>query len=339
MLALGDNQYQTGTFNEYFSYYDRWWGKVRTITEPVPGDHEYNGNPNSHAHGYFAYWGASAEGHDGFGYRSFDLPHNCTPGTDVCWHIVALNSELCLLPGGCGPAEKGTTLGAGNEMYRWLKHDLATHPNDAYGCTLGFWHHPLFSFSQGSGATPEVEPLWALLYASGADVVLNSNSHNYQRWEPQDPAGQPDPPRGIREFVIGTGGVKKTRSPQTCGRPVSLPPRTPRSASSRSNCRQRDSPGSGCRLSSAGVQRHPNGTGGVSLMSGDGRVGTEIAGHRVASVIGRGGMSVVYLAEHLRLRRRVALKILGPSSPKMRRSGNGSSANRASPPVSTIPTS
>ena len=47
-------------------------------------------------------------------------------------------------------------------------------------------------------------------------------------------------------------------------------------------------------------------------MSADSRVGTEIAGHRVASVIGRGGMSVVYLAEHLRLRRRVALKILGP---------------------------
>ena len=134
VLALGDNQYQTGTFNEYFSYYDQWWGKVRTITEPVPGDHEYNGNPNSHAHGYFAYWGAPAEGHEGFGYRSFDLPHGCTPGTDVCWHIVALNSELCLLPGGCGPAQKGTTPGAGNEMYRWLKHDLAdtrTTPTDA----------------------------------------------------------------------------------------------------------------------------------------------------------------------------------------------------------------
>jgi serine/threonine protein kinase len=47
-------------------------------------------------------------------------------------------------------------------------------------------------------------------------------------------------------------------------------------------------------------------------MPGDSRVGTEIAGHRVAAVIGRGGMSVVYLAEHLRLGRRVALKILGP---------------------------
>jgi hypothetical protein len=94
-------------------------------------------------------------------------------------------------------------------MYRWLKHDLAKHPNSTYGCTLAFWHHPLFSFSTGNVATLEVKPLWDLLYAAGADVVLNAHSHNYQRWEPQDPAGRLDPAHGMREFVVGTGGVKK----------------------------------------------------------------------------------------------------------------------------------
>jgi len=47
-------------------------------------------------------------------------------------------------------------------------------------------------------------------------------------------------------------------------------------------------------------------------MRADPRVGTELAGHRVVAVIGRGGMAVVYLAEHLRLGRRVALKLLDP---------------------------
>ena len=47
-------------------------------------------------------------------------------------------------------------------------------------------------------------------------------------------------------------------------------------------------------------------------MRADPRVGTELAGHRVVAVIGRGGMAVVYLAEHLRLGRRVALKVLDP---------------------------
>ena len=40
------------------------------------------------------------------------------------------------------------------------------------------------------------------------------------------------------------------------------------------------------------------------------RVGAEIVGYRLESVIARGGMSTVFLAEHLRLARRVALKIL-----------------------------
>jgi serine/threonine-protein kinase len=44
----------------------------------------------------------------------------------------------------------------------------------------------------------------------------------------------------------------------------------------------------------------------------DSRVGSELAGYRIDSVVGVGGMAVVYLAEHLRLGRRVALKILGP---------------------------
>ncbi|MGZ8630764.1 MAG: serine/threonine-protein kinase [Actinomycetota bacterium] len=45
-------------------------------------------------------------------------------------------------------------------------------------------------------------------------------------------------------------------------------------------------------------------------MSDDPRVGTELAGYRIDSLLGWGGMSVVYLAEDLGLKRRVALKLL-----------------------------
>src|SRR5881628_1271984 len=47
-------------------------------------------------------------------------------------------------------------------------------------------------------------------------------------------------------------------------------------------------------------------------MSTDAPVGTEVAGYRIERLLGRGGMSVVYLAEHLRLGRNVALKLLAP---------------------------
>jgi hypothetical protein len=40
----------------------------------------------------------------------------------------------------------------------------------------------------------------------GADVVLNAHDHTYERFAPQNPNGQADS-RGVREFVVGTGGA------------------------------------------------------------------------------------------------------------------------------------
>ena len=47
-------------------------------------------------------------------------------------------------------------------------------------------------------------------------------------------------------------------------------------------------------------------------MVSDQRIGTELAGYRIRSLLGRGGMSAVYVAEDQRLKRQVALKILAP---------------------------
>ena len=51
----------------------------------------------------------------------------------------------------------------------------------------------------------------------------------------------------------------------------------------------------------------------MEAMSDVTRIGTVVAGYRVESLLGRGGMSVVYLAEHVRLGRKVALKVLSPA--------------------------
>ena len=47
--------------------------------------------------------------------------------------------------------------------------------------------------------------VWKVLYQFGADIVVNGHDHDYERFAPQNPGGKPDP-KGIREFVVGTGG-------------------------------------------------------------------------------------------------------------------------------------
>src|SRR5437870_6564829 len=47
-------------------------------------------------------------------------------------------------------------------------------------------------------------------------------------------------------------------------------------------------------------------------MTLDRRIGTELAGYRIVEPLGRGGTSVVYRAEHVRLGRQAALKLLAP---------------------------
>lgn len=204
VLPLGDNQYDVDAFAAYRAYFDPTWGRVFEDLSPVPGNHEYDNDPTSRPGGYFRYFGDRAKGPHRLGYYSYDL--GACPN-DPCWHLIALNSELCFAPGGCGRPPEPDDPGSGHRMYRWLRRDLAGHPDAEYPCTLAYWHHPLFSFSTGSGASAAVRPLWELLHAASADVVLNGHSHNYQRWRPLDPSGAFDPEGGIRQFIVGTGGA------------------------------------------------------------------------------------------------------------------------------------
>jgi len=203
ILLLGDNQYETGALEAYETWFDPTWGQPFRRIRPSPGNHEYAQDATSRPRGYFDYFGRDVKGPDDLGYYSFDV--GACPDAP-CWHVISLSSMLCFAPGGCDEAADPASPGTGEQMWAWLQADLAAHPNEDYPCTLAFWHHPLFSFSTGSGATQAVKPLWELLHAARADIVLNGHSHNYQRWKPQDPDGAVDRDHGIREFVVGTGG-------------------------------------------------------------------------------------------------------------------------------------
>jgi acid phosphatase type 7 len=191
VLALGDTQYEEGTLDQFRLSYDPSWGRVKPITRPAIGNHEYRLSPGT---GYFDYFNGVGSatgpaGDRGKGYYSFNVGG---------WHLIALNSMCDEVPGGCA---------AGSAQEQWLRADLAA--NSGASCTLAYWHHPLFnSGPEGSYKdTPwNTTAFWQALHAAGAELVLNGHSHMYQRFGPQDASGNADAPRGIREFVVGTGG-------------------------------------------------------------------------------------------------------------------------------------
>ena len=85
---------------------------------------------------------------------------------------------------------------------KWLRGDLAANKNM---CTLAYWHKPRFS-SGRHGNNSGSQAFWQALYEFGADVILNGHDHTYERFARQNPNGQADP-KGIREFIVGTGGA------------------------------------------------------------------------------------------------------------------------------------
>ncbi len=184
VFAAGDLAYEKGSPDQFRNCYDQTWGGFKDRTQPALGNHEYGDRA---AIGYFEYWGARAGPADK-GYYSYDLGD---------WHIVVLNTNCDVhAMGGCD---------RGSPQEAWLRSDLSKHPN---ACVLAYGHHALFSSGvfKSHALHPRLRPFWEDLYAAHADLVLAGHEHSYERFAPQDPQGNSDPVRGIREIVVGTGG-------------------------------------------------------------------------------------------------------------------------------------
>ena len=179
VLTLGDHTYPKGTAAEFERCYGPTWGRFRERTWPTPGNHEY-ATPG--AAPYFAYFGARARP-QGKSWYSLRLGS---------WLVISLDSNL-----------KGA---AHAEQIGWLRAELA---RQQARCTLAFWHHPLYT-SGGHIGPGRMRDAFALLHAAGAEIVLSGHDHDYERFAPQDADGRLDRARGVRQFVVGTGGAYAT---------------------------------------------------------------------------------------------------------------------------------
>lgn len=171
VFTTGDNAYNSGTYTEYVNCYDPTWGRHKSRTQPVPGNHEYN---TAGAAGYFQYFNNIDP------YYAYDL------GT---WRVYALNSEI--------------DASASSPQVAWLQADLAAHPNL---CVLAYWHKPRWTSGSSHGSNSSMQTMWQVLYDAGAELVLNGHEHNYERFTEMDASGSAVS-QGLREFVVGTGGA------------------------------------------------------------------------------------------------------------------------------------
>jgi hypothetical protein len=181
VLFLGDYQYTYGSLSAILGGADKIWGPkpggMWPLIKPTAGPtHDITSCTESD---YKAYWGIG-----GMQPYSFDVG---------AWHVISLPSAAYRY--GCNAAG----------ILAWLKQDLAAHTN---ACTLAFWHEPYWTRpTKEHTRALAMKPWVQALYDAGADVILNGHQHNYQRFAPQNPSDGLDTSRGIREFVVGTGGI------------------------------------------------------------------------------------------------------------------------------------
>jgi len=232
VAVLGDEQYQNGYLSDFENSFDKYWGAFKFIQRPSPGNHEFydnHGQLGVRGLGYFDYYNgfqhnaadgteidttlpngvvqptplpdgqAGDFGQTGNGWYSYNLGH---------WHLISLNAECADQPGGCFPNGNPTPGSWVAQETEWLTNDLK---QDHSPCTLAYWHQPTFSSTADPSNSDSKEGMtaalwWQLLYQHHATLILNGHDHVYSRFAPMDPAGNPDPQHGIREFIVGTGG-------------------------------------------------------------------------------------------------------------------------------------
>lgn len=170
VFTAGDNAYSNGTYTDYMNCYDPTWGRHKSRTKPVPGNHEYN---TSGAAGYFKYFSSVRS------YYAYNLGD---------WRVYALNSNI--------------DVSSTSAQVKWLKSDLAANPKK---CVLAYWHHPRWS-SGKYGNNSSMQALWKTLYDAGAELVLNGHQHNYERFKQMNASGSAVS-SGLREIIVGTGGA------------------------------------------------------------------------------------------------------------------------------------
>lgn len=170
VIAVGDLQYEKGELANFQGSYDPSWGRLKSITHPIPGNHEYK---TAGASGYYAYFGLSSPGY--------------SVTTIGSWRVYLLNSMCAQID--CAAQRQ------------WLDADMTAHP---VRCSAIALHFPRYSSGEHGNNAPMAR-FWRIAIKHGADVALAGHDHDYERFAKLNAGGKYSK-KGLRSFVVGTGG-------------------------------------------------------------------------------------------------------------------------------------
>jgi hypothetical protein len=87
----------------------------------------------------------------------------------------------------------------------WLRENLASTQKP---CIIVYAHRPAFSSGAKHGPSVSGKAIFSTLYDAYGTIYLSGHDHEYERYAPQDSSGHLDNIRGVRAFVVGTGGAE-----------------------------------------------------------------------------------------------------------------------------------
>ena len=205
VLAVGDTQYECGALSAFDASYDHSWGRVKSITSPIPGDEEYVTGPGcggATASGYFDYFGRPPETRPRATTASTSHPdvhrRRRSAGT---WSLSTRTTDARGRPGGKSSAQVG-----------WLRNDLDAHADVHHRHVA----HAAVALEHLVVSRPVREQAAPAHLARGGRTRSRHHAPRepalLRALRPQNETGGSSS-TGTREFIVGTGG-KSTGTPR-----------------------------------------------------------------------------------------------------------------------------
>jgi len=204
-FTVGNNLADSTPGKTFTDCFDPKWGTFKNRTYYSIGNGDFWGGRGPA--GVYSYMG-DRTGPPSKGWFSFNK------GT---WHIVVLNTSDWEHG---GPATYGIDPALNpqpSEQVDWLANDLQTNTQPCVAVIS--WERRFYTTGTGTqGRNSNMRPMSSIMYDNGVDLLISAKDKVYSRFALMNPTDGAADPKGLRQFLVGTGG--RTLDAEVIGTPA-----------------------------------------------------------------------------------------------------------------------